>query len=498
MEANSPSPAKTKKISTTLDSLPFGTDEQLQNMTQKFSKELPAGIISRMLYKDILVIAWPAMAERAFAAIASMISMMMVGGLGPWAIASVGLAMMPRFLMFTIVVALNVGSTALIARSRGAGDQAKANDYLRQALIMGLIITVLVGAVGYIMAEPLIILMGATEEASLVGGIIFLRIQALGFIFVGIPVTITAALRGIGDSRSPMIYNTIATLINVFFNFLLIEGRWGFPRLEVAGASIATLIGQAVATVIAISIILRKKNYISVNLKVPIKINWTQMRDILRIGVPAMGEQIIIRMGMILVNRIVASLGTYDFAAHHITMTFMTFTMINGEGLSTAATTLMGQSIGKKRPDMAQAYTSRCRKTGLVGAFILAAFFVFLRTPLLRLYTDNEAVIQTSMHLLLVMAVLQPFQSSQFIVSGALRGAADTFAVAVANFVSALILRPIFAAVAIFVLELGAAGAWYAFLADQITRSFMIMMRFHSGKWKKVFLLAQNTGKANM
>jgi len=484
--------SKAKKVVTTLDSLPFGTDEQLQNMTQKVSKELPVGIKSRMLYKDIMVIAWPAMAERAFAAVASMISMIMVGSLGPWAIASIGLAMMPRFLMFTVVVALNIGTTALIARSRGAGDQAKANSYLRQAAIMGVVCSIAVGAVGYIFAEPLIRLMGATEDAALVGGTVFLQIQSLGFIFVGIPVTITAALRGIGDSRSPMIYNTVATIINIFLNFLLIEGNWGFPRLEIVGASIAVILGQVAATLIALFIIMRKRNYISLNPMMPIRINWLQLRDILRIGIPAMGEQVILRTAMMVVNRIVASLGTNDFAAHHIATNFMTFTMINGESFSTSATTLIGQSIGKKRPDMAQAYTSRCRKSGLIGAIVLGTFFIFLRQPLAGLYTDYVEVIQTSVQLILILALLQPFQASQFIVSGALRGAGDTFAVAVVNFVSALVLRPILAAVAIFILGLGAAGAWYAFLVDQVVRSFLIMLRFNSGKWKKVFFVRQN------
>jgi len=491
MKPETSSTTTSKKVMTTLDTVPFGTDEQIRNMTKKVSKELPLGVNSRMLYKDILVIAWPAMAERAFAAFSGMLTMMMVGSLGSWAIASIGLAMLPRFLMFTILVALNVGTTALVARSRGAGDQAKANSYLRQAMIMGVVCSVAVSVVGYIFSEPLIRLMGvgAIEEAALVGGTVFLQIQALGFIFTGIAVTITAALRGIGDSRSPMIYNTVATIINVILNFLLIEGRWGFPRLEIAGASIATVIGQIVATAIALVVIMRKTNYISLNLKIPIKINWAQLKDILRIGMPATGEQLILRLAMMVVNLIVASLGTNDFAAHQIATNFMHFTLVIGEGISTAATTLMGQSIGKRRPDMAQAYTSRCRKSGLIGACILVILFIVLRHPLTGLYTDNVDVIQTSVLLILILAMLQPFQASQFIVSGALRGAGDTFAVAVVNFISALVLRPALAAIAVFILDLGAAGAWYAFLADQILRSFLIMLRFNSGKWKKVFFL---------
>ena len=478
---------KVKKIKTTLDEVPFGTDEQIEHMTQRYTKELPENVRSSMLYKDILKIAWPSMVERALAAIGSMIAMMMVGNLGPWAIASVGLASLPRMLLITMIMAMHVGSTAMIARSRGADSREKANAYFGQAVILGIVGSIIFGAVGYASSELLIKLMGASEEATLIGGVTFLRIQCAGFVFIGIPITITAALRGIGNTRVPMIYNMIAAGINVLLNFLLIEGRFGFPALGIAGASIAMLAGQAVASVIAICFVLRKNNYIYLDLKKLFKVNLNQQRDILRIGMPAVGEQVILRMAMILVNRVIASLGTNDFAAHQICMNFLNFTIINGESLSTSATMLMGQSIGKKRPDMAQAYTSRCRRTGLVFALFLAAMFVILRHPLTKLYTEDAAIIETSVFVILILAVYQPFQASQYIVSGALRGAGDTFAIAVLNFFCALLLRPTFAAVAVYYFGLGVAGAWYAFLADQILRSILISRRFSSGKWKKVF-----------
>ena len=147
----------------------------------------------------------------------------------------------------------------------------------------------------------------------------------------------------------------------------------------------------------------------------------------------------------------------------------------------------MGQSIGKKRPDMAQAYTNRCWKAGLAFALVLSAIFVLLRYPLTTLYTDDAAVIQTSVFLIVILSVFQVFQVVQFIISGALRGAGDIFAIAVMNFFFALLMRPAFAAVAVFAFDLGAAGAWYAFTLDQIIRSLIISKRFGSGKWKKVF-----------
>ena len=481
--------SKEKKVVTTLDNLPFGTDELIENMPRKYSNELPDGVTSRMLYGDILRIAWPSMIERTLAAFAAMVNMMMVGQLGPWAITSVGLASMPRMLMVTMIMALNIGSTAHIARSRGAGNREKANAYLRQAILLGCAASVAIGALGFSLSELLVRLMGAPDEVTLKSGTTFLQIQSAGFIFIGIPITITAALRGVGNTRAPMIYNMIAAGINIVFNLLLVEGRWGFPRLEVAGTSIATLAGQVVASIIAIVIIIRKDNYIHLDLRTPFKINTAQMQEMLQIGMPAVGEQVILRTGLILVNRVVAELGTNDFAANQIVMNFQSITMINGESISTSATTLMGQSIGKRHPDLAQAYTSRCRRTGLAFSFVIAVFFIVLRHPLTRLYTDNADVVATSAFVILILAAYQPFQAAQFIVAGALRGAGDTFAVAVVNFICALILRPVLAAIAVLFLNMGVAGAWYAFLIDQIIRSFIISKRFSSGKWKKVFLV---------
>ena len=478
---------KAKKTKTALDDLPFGTDEQIESMSQTYSKEIPSNISSRMLYNDILRIAWPSMIERTLAAFVAMVAMMMVGNLGPWAIAAVGFASMPRMLMVTMLMGIHVGSTAMIARCRGANDRAKANAYLTQTLIIGIVGSVVIGVAGYAFSDLIIRLMGASEESTLTGGVIYLKIQSAGFIFIGIPITITAALRGVGNTREPMIYNTVAAVVNVLLNFLLIEGRLGFPALGIAGTSIATLAGQAVAAIMAVFVILRKNNYLYLDLKSKIRLDLDKQREILRIGMPTMGEQIILRMGMILVNRIVASLGTNDFSAHQICMNFLNLTMINGESIAISAAALMGQSIGRKRPDIAQAYTSRCRKTGLVFALVLSVLFAVFRNPLTKLYTDEIAVVQTSAFLILILASYQPFLASQFIVSGALRGAGDTFAIAVMNFFFALLMRPILAAIAIYTLDLGAAGAWYTFLIDQVIRSLLISKRFSSGKWKKVF-----------
>ena len=253
---------KVKKITTTLDSLPFCTDAEIEHQLKTGDRRLPEGVTRRMIFKDIFVIAWPAMVELALLSLASMVDLMMVGNLGPWAITAVGLASQPRMIFISIFQSLNVGATAYIARARGAEDRRLANSYLQQAMFFNFFFTIIVGVAGYLLSEQMIRAMGAPDAQTLYAGTQYIRVQCAGMLLYGVTMTISASLRGVGNTRTTMVYNVVANVVNIFANYLLIEGHLGFPRLEVMGASIATLIGQAAATVMAIFVIFRKRNYV--------------------------------------------------------------------------------------------------------------------------------------------------------------------------------------------------------------------------------------------
>ncbi|GHV55104.1 hypothetical protein AGMMS49579_17110 [Spirochaetia bacterium] len=223
---------------------------------------LPEGITSKMLYRDVVKIALPSMGEMVLVQLASMVDLMMVGQLGPWALSSVGLATQPKFLVMMLFMAMNVGATAMVARYRGAGNPEKANMVLRQALLLNFILGIVGSVAGYIFAEDLIRFMGAPDAASLAGGTVYFQWQCIGLLSVSLTSTATATLRGVGNSRTSMIYNIVANVVNVIFNYLLIYGNFGFPRWEVMGASVATIIGQFVALALAMITLLKGRNYI--------------------------------------------------------------------------------------------------------------------------------------------------------------------------------------------------------------------------------------------
>lgn len=192
----------------------------------------------------------------------------------------------------TMVMAMNVGSTALVAQSRGSGNREAAQKYARQAMLLNLTLSILLSVVGFVTARPLVLFMGAKDGHILSAGTAYLQIQMAGFVFFSLTSTITALLRGIGDSKTAMYYNTVANLVNLILNYLLINGHLGFPRLEVAGASLATTISQIVSCILAVIAISKKSCYIHMNLHDDFRPSRKELAEIAAIGLPAALEAI--------------------------------------------------------------------------------------------------------------------------------------------------------------------------------------------------------------
>jgi putative MATE family efflux protein len=443
-----------------------------------------------MLYRDVVRIALPSMVELILTQLASMVDLMMVGQLGPWALTAVGLATQPKFMVMMLFMSMNVGATAMIARNRGAGNIEKANTVLRQALL----ITFLCGAVsslaGYIFAEDLIRFMGAPDSASLAGGTIYFRVQCIGLLGLALTSTATASLRGVGNSRTAMVYNMIANIVNVVFNYLLIYGNFGFPRWEVMGASLATIIGQFVAFFLAMAALLSGKNFIKLRFTDSFRPNRETINSIVRIGLPALAEQAIMRVGMIAYTKIVTSLGTVLYATHMACMNIQGMSFMIGQAFAVSATALVGQSLGKHRPDMADYYAIRTRRIGMMISILLALAFVFFGRQIIALYVgdgpDSLQIIEMGALIMRMVAIMLPLQSSQFILAGSLRGAGDTRSIAFITFITVLLIRPGIAGVTVVILQWGLVGAWFALILDQVFRSLLVFLRYRTGKWKTV------------
>lgn len=447
-------------------------------------KELPEGITRPLMLKDVFKIAWPSFIELTLTQLTSMADMMMVGQLGAWAITAVGLTTQPKFLLMTLFQSMNVGATAMVARFKGAGDRVRANAVLRQALMLTLFLSILMSITGYVFAEPMVVFMGGRDDMMVINEAVgYLRIQMLGFVFFALTTTITATLRGVGDSKTAMVYNVVANIVNVCLNYCLIYGNFGFPQMGVAGASLATIIGQTSAFFMAAYAVLRKGGYLELSFKDSFLPDFSILQNIFKIGLPAMVEQLFMRAGNIIYSKTVASLGTLAFATHNVCMNIQALSFMIGQAFAVSATSLVGQSLGKKRADMANHYGKATQWVGIGASCILGVIFFLFGESIVMLYNDEPAIIDFGGKILMFLAFVQPFQASQFILAGALRGAGDTKTTAIIIFITSLLVRPALAILLVYPMNLGLYGAWIALVADQLIRSLLIWIRYHSGKW---------------
>lgn len=451
-----------------------------------FFPPIPNDLSKKDIFLKVLTIAWPALVELTLVQLCSVVDTMMVGKLGSSALASVGYCTQPKFLLLAAFIALSSGSTALIARFKGAEEKENANIALTQSIILSFILSVILSFVGFIFSKDMIIFMGAESEKTIADATAYMQIQMLGFVFNAITLSITAGLRGIGKTKVSMYYNLAANIFNVLFNYLLIYGKFGFPKMGVAGASLATVIGQTLAFIMAVVIILDKRAYLHIKIKNLFKIDLVMWKRILNIGIPAMFEQVSLRIGLIIYTLTVTSLGEALYATHQIGINVMSISFMNGQAFGIAAASLLGQSMGMKRIDKGEAYTFECRKLGMIVSLTLSCVFIFFREPIVGLFTTEEFIIQEGSKILIILAINQPIQAGQLIISGALRGAGDTKVVAVATLIGMLLIRPLCSIIAVKVLGLSLAGAWAAVIIDQIVRSIITYVRFAGGKWQKI------------
>ena len=474
-----------------IEQVEFGEENQAAS---RASKELPPNVTSKHLYKDILRITWPSLVEMTLTQLASLVDQLMVassaGGMN--AVASVGLATMPRFILMSVFMSFSVGSMALVARYKGMGEQKKANLVLRQSVLLAAVTSALLIAAGLMSSQWMVDFMansgsGAIDAATISDANAYLRVQIWGLPTLAITSMITASLRGVGNTRIAMVYNIISNLVNIFFNYCFIYGNFGFPEWGVLGASVATVIGQLAAAIMAVITVMSGKQYLTLRIRDGFMPHAETLKSIFRIGFPALIEQMVMRIGNTLYNRTIATLGVIDLATHNIALSIQSMSFTLGMAISSPATSLIGQSLGKRRSDMAQAYSYRCKRIGVVLSLALSVIFFFFGGSIVGIFSDDPQVVEKGAFLLKICSFILPFQSQQFITAGILRGAGDTKSTAVIVAGTTLLLRPALASWFINTVQTGLAGAWYAFAIDQLVRTLLVTLRFNSGKWKTAF-----------
>lgn len=434
-----------------------------------------------------LKMAWPSVVESFFVAFVGMVDSMMVSKLGAYAVAAVGLTTQPKFVGLAMFIATNVAVSALVARRKGQDDRADANRILMTALLFVLVAGAVVSVLCVIFADPIIHFMGSESDTH-DSAVLYFRIIMGGILFNIITLVINAAQRGSGNTKISMRTNLTSNAVNVVGNFLLINGNLGFPALGIKGAAIATVIGSAVACGMAIFSVFEKRSFVCLPwaIKNKLRTTWENGKQIFKLAFSVFIEQILIRVGFMSVSIMAAKLGTWQYSTHLVAMNVMALSFSFGDGMQQAAVSLIGQSLGQKKPELAKKYGTICQRMGNVISVVLSVTYIFAGRWFFGLYFTDPLQIDLGVQIMRLMVFIVLMQVAQVIYMGCLRGAGDVKFTTMASTISVTLVRPITSYIFAYTLSFGVMGIWFGVICDQICRLILTQVRFKSGKWTEL------------
>lgn len=435
----------------------------------------------------VMQIAWPAMLESFFVAFVGLVDSFMVSSLGSAAVASVGLTTQPKFVGLAMFFAVNVSVSALVARRKGEQNREGANKVFITALSLIIVAAVLISILLVAFADPIMTLCGSEPETH-EGAVDYFRIIMGGMIFNCIQMGINSAQRGCGNTKITMRTNLVSNTVNVIFNYLLIQGNFGFPALGIKGAALATVLGTVIASIMSFLSVCGQDTFVSVPyiMKEKIRPCMDALHNIIKVGYSVFAEQILLRVGFMATSLMAASQGTDVMAAHQVGMNIMGLSFSFGDGLQSTAVALIGYSLGANDTELAKKYGSICRAIGGCISVVLAIVYLVGGGWLYSMFFAEQHIVDIGFNLMRVMAVIVILQVSQVIYMGCLRGAGDTLYTAVASTISVTIIRTLASYFCCYVLNWGIIGIWMGVVADQAARLIFGTVRFKQGKWMKI------------
>ena len=435
---------------------------------------------NRKLIKNIFQITLPAVFDLLAQTLIMALDMKMVSSLGPSAISSVGVGTAGMYALIPALIAVATGTTALLSRAYGADNKLDGKKAFAQSFFIAVPLGIILTIIFLLFSEQIINLVGNAKDMNLSDAILYQNMTVIGFPFLGVSIATFYAFRAMGENKIPMIGNTLALVLKIILNFLLVYlFKWG-----IFGAALSTTLTRLFSAIFSIYLVFwSKKNWISLELK-DLKFDYFTSKRILKVGIPAAVEQLGLRIGMLIFEMMVISLGNLSYAAHKIALTAESISFNLGFAFSFAASALVGQELGKGSSQKALKDGYICTIIAMIVMSTFGLLFFIMPQFLISLFTNDKDVIELSTMALKIVSICQPFSGASMVLAGALRGAGDTKSVLLITYLGIFLIRIPITYLFLDVLNFGLAGAWIVMTIDLVIRSSLAFYIFRRGKWK--------------
>ncbi len=430
-------------------------------------------------------LAWPVILENVFQTALGTANMIMVASLGATAIAGIGTATQILFVVQAAFGAVTTGTTVLIARFVGAGQDEEANFVTKQSLLLGLVLSLLFGVLGYYFSDEAIAVLGA-DAGVIAAGAGYLQVTTVtGTAMLGMFV-ISGALRGAGDTRTPMMVTGLINIVNIAASWVLIFGRLGVPAMGVTGAGWAAALSRGIGTLVLLWVLLRGRGALNIlgrqGWRPDLPMSWR----IMRIGLPSMLEQMAMSGGMLIYGIIAIKLGTVVYAAQRVTFQALSISYMPGMGFAMASTAMVGQCLGARRPDLSELASWHAVRMSVVWMTLMGLTMVFFGAPIMRVFTSDPELVRIGTDALKVIALSQPFMAVSMVLAGSLRGAGDTRFPMISTFLGVWLIRLPLGYLFGPVMGWGLPGIYISNVVDGIARGIAQFFRYRAGHWRKL------------
>ena len=407
----------------------------------------------------------------------------MIGGLGASAIASVTTGHRIFFALQAILMAVSAGTTAMVARSWGAKNYAEAAKVTSVSLWIGNGVAIALTIPCFLFAESIAGVFGLDEETTHQAGL-FIRYLSVFNIAFAINMVLSAALRAAGDTKTPLWIGVFTNLINVFLLYVLVFGHFGMPAFGVPGAALANGISFLVAA--GLLLFLWYTNRLKIGVGGKGSITQRRVRQLVDIGYPAGIEQVVFQGGFIAFLWLVAFYGTAPFAAYGIGVQILSLSFVVGFGFSIAGATLVGQHLGAGDPEGATQQGWKATRYAIASMMLLSIGIFAFAEPIARFLIDDDEVVRLTVIFIYILGIAQPLMAIEFSLGGCLRGAGDTRYPLITTMAVLIGVRVGLAALFAW---MGLSVVWIfgALIGDYMVKAVMLVLRFHSGKWRQIF-----------
>ena len=436
------------------------------------------------ILKSLIALAIPIIFANILQTVYQLTDTFWVGRLGTDAVAAVSISFPIIFLIISLSGGLAMSGAILVAQYKGRNDQKAVNHITSQTLMMVVIISVILAAIGYLLSPLLIKLMGA-EPGVYADAVSYIKVSFIGIIFVFTYMVFQSLMRGVGEVKTPAYIVLGSVILNLFLDPLFIFGYGFVPAFGVSGAAISTIVTQGLATIIGIMLLIKGRYQIQLHVK-DLKPDIPLIKKMFKLGFPASIEQSTRALGMTIMMFLVATFGTVTIAAYGVGSRILSFVIIPTMGLSMATSTLVGQNMGAKKLDRVEKIVKLSSLISFIFLTLLGVILFFFAKQISAIFIPGEiATIQSSALFIKIMALSFGFIGIQMSLSGALRGTGNTTASMILSIISLWVLRLPLAYILSIHTNLAEVGLWIAFPVSNVISAIITISWFARGTWKQ-------------